>query len=182
MRLPIKIVDEYWDNEKQEFIYPEKGSLLLEHSLLSISKWEAIWHKPYMGSENKTNEEFYSYIKCMSLKGEPDDKILNSLTRDNLEDILTYIENPMTATTVKEDASSVCGTPKNFVTSELLYAYMVNYNIPVEFENWHINRLLTLIRLCSSKQEKPKKMSQAEIMRENARINAMRRSKLGSKG
>ena len=182
MPLPIKIVDEYWDNEKQEFIYPEKGSLLLEHSLLSISKWESIWHKPYMGSENKTKEEFYSYIKCMSLKGEPDDKIVNSLTRENLEDIVSYIENPMTATTVKEDSSSVCGTPTNFVTSELLYSYMVNYNIPVEFEKWHLNRLLILIKVLNEQNKEPKKKSEQELIRNYAKIREANRKKFHIQG
>ena len=165
MPLPIKIVDEYWDNEKQEFIYPEKGSLLLEHSLLSISKWESIWHKPYMGSENKTKEEFYSYIKCMSLKGEPDDKIVNSLTRENLEDIVSYIENPMTATTVKEDSSSVCGTPTNFVTSE-----------------WHLNRLLILIKVLNEQNKEPKKKSEQELIRNYAKIREANRKKFHIQG
>ena len=177
MPLTINITDEYWDNDKQEFSYPTKATITLEHSLLSISKWEAKWHKPYMGSENKTHDEFYSYIQCMSLKGEIDETTLGSLTRKNLEDILNYIEDPMTATTVKEDSSSVCGVPKTFVTSELLYSYMVNYRIPVEFEKWHLNRLLILIKVLNEQNKEPKKRSERELIRDYAKIREANRKK-----
>lgn len=177
MPLTINITDEYWDNDKQEFCYPTKAVITLEHSLLSISKWEAKWHKPYMGSENKTPDEFFSYIQCMSLKGEIDNTILSSLTRKNLEDILNYIEDPMTATTVKESDKSVCGVPKTFVTSELLYSYMVNYRIPVEFEKWHLNRLLILIKVLNEQNKEPKKRSERELIRDYAKIREANRKK-----
>ena len=177
MPLTINITDEYWDNDKQEFSYPTKATITLEHSLLSISKWEAKWHKPYMGSENKTPGEFFSYIQCMSLKGEIDNTTIASLTRKNLEDILNYIEDPMTATTVKEDSSSVCGVPKTFVTSELLYSYMVNYRIPVEFEKWHLNRLLILIKVLNEQNKEPKKRSERELIRDYAKIREANRKK-----
>jgi hypothetical protein len=182
MPLTIKIVDEYWDNDKQEFIYPTKGVLTLEHSLLSISKWESKWHKPYMYSSNKTPEEFYDYIKCMSIKGEPDDGLISSLSREDLNKILDYIEDPMTATTVKEDHSSVCGVPKTFVTSELLYSYMVNYRIPVEFEKWHLNRLLILIKVLNEQNKEPKKKSERELIRDYAKIREANRKKFHIQG
>ena len=178
MPLTINLTKEYWDNEKQEFVYPSVGTLTLEHSLISISKWESKWHKPYMGNDDKTPEEAVDYIRCMSIKGEPDDNTLSSLSRKNLEDIANYIEDPMTATTVKESKDSLGGVPKNFVTSELIYSYMVNYNIPVEFEKWHLNRLLILIKVLNEQNKEPKKRSERELIKDYSRIREANRRKM----
>lgn len=178
MPLTINITEEYWDNAKQEFIYPSLGTLVLEHSLLSISKWESKWKKPYLGSvENRTTEEALDYVRCMSIKGEPDSSVLNSLTTADMEKIVDYIEDPMTATTVREDDSSVLGVQKNFITSELLYSYMVNYRIPIECERWHLNRLLILIKVLNEQNKEPKKRSERELARDYARIREANRAK-----
>lgn len=177
MPLTINLTSEYWDNAKQEFVYPSVGSLTLEHSLISISKWEAKWHKAYMGTDDKTPDEALDYIRCMSIKGEPDDSVLRSISAENMETIVRYIEDPMTASTVKEDKSTVLGVQKNFVTSELLYSYMVNYRIPIECERWHLNRLLILIKILNEQNKEPKKRSEREMIRDYARIREANRAK-----
>jgi hypothetical protein len=178
MPLTININDEYWDNVNEQFVYPTLGSLTLEHSLLSISKWESKWKKPYLGSaDNKTTEEALDYVRCMSIKGEPDESVLRCITNSDMEKIVRYIEDPMTATTVKEDPETILGVQKNFVTSELIYSYMVNYRIPIECERWHLNRLLILIKVLNEQNKEPKKRSEQELARDYARIRKANRAK-----
>lgn len=179
MPLTIKLEGkELWDENKQEFVNTQSKEITLEHSLVALAKWESKHHKYFIGNKDVTAPELIDYIKCMCITPVTDEDMM-SLSEDNIKTISEYINDPMTAHKFYNRNSRV---GSGVTTSDLIYYWMIASNIPVEFENWHINRLLTLIRLCSSKQEKPKKMSQAEIMRENARINAMRRSKLGSKG
>ena len=179
MPLTIKLEGkELWDENKQEFVNTQSKEITLEHSLVALAKWESKHHKYFIGNKDVTAPELIDYIKCMCITPVTDEDMM-SLSEDNIKTISEYINDPMTAHKFCNRNSRV---GSGVTTSDLIYYWMIASNIPVEFENWHINRLLTLIRLCSSKQEKPKKMSQAEIMRENARINAMRRSKLGSKG
>ena len=160
--------------------YPE-FTLRLEHSLISISLWESIWHVSFFESE-KNEEQTISYIKCMTInKGGVNDAVYRRLSYDNIREINEYITDPMTATTIREDKSSKKSTTER-VTSELIYYWMIAYQIPVEFERWHINRLITLIRVCSEKQKPPKKMSKREIAEQNRAINAARRAKMNSKG
>jgi hypothetical protein len=178
--LTITIRDEYWDERTNEFVYPEVCKLQMEHSLVSLSKWESKWHKPFFSKKDKTTEETLSYIKCMTLNENVDPAIYNLLTNENVEQINQYIYDSMTATTFPEDKRG-----KNngeFVTAELIYYWMITLNIPVEFQNWHINRLLTLIRLCNIKNQPEKKMSKREIMSRNAALNAARRKQLNSRG
>jgi hypothetical protein len=118
----------------------------------------------------------------MSIKGEPDESVLNAITNEDMEKIVSYIEDPMTATTVKEDTSTVLGVQKNFITSELLYSYMVNYRIPIECERWHLNRLLTLIKVCSEENSGPQKVDKGQAMRDQRALNELRKAKLGTKG
>lgn len=130
-----------------------------------------------MGTDDKTPDEALDYIRCMSIKGEPDDSVLRSISAENMETIVRYIEDPMTASTVKEDKSTVLGVQKNFVTSELLYSYMVNYRIPIECERWHLNRLLILIKILNEQNKEPKKRSEREMIRDYARIREANRAK-----
>lgn len=179
MSLWVKInATEVFDEEKNEFITIDEQTVELEHSLVSLSKWEAKHHKYFISNKDITNAEMLDYIRCMCV-GEAPDNFLLGLTKENVEEISNYISDPMTATKFYRNNSR---RTDERVTSELIYYWMISQNIPVEFENWHLNRLLTLIRLCSSKQEKPKKMSQSEIMRQNAKINAARRARLNSRG
>lgn len=170
---------EYLNQKTNEIISYPDFTLRLEHSLISISLWESIWHIPFYDTE-KTEEQTLSYIKCMTLNKNVDDGVYTRLTNQNVMAINEYIKNPMTATVITETKKSKKITEK--VTSELIYYWMTVYNIPVEFEKWHLNRLIMLIRVCSEKQKPAEKMSRREIMEQNRALNAARRAKLKTKG
>lgn len=180
--LPIHIPScEKYNEATEEFVYTDEINLQLEHSLISLSKWESKWHKAFLSpTDKKTNEEVLDYIRCMTLTQNVKPEVYYLLTPDNLKDIQDYIDNPMTATTFHNLPPS----PPNreIITSELIYYWMINYNIPAEFEKWHLNRLLTLIKVCSVKNSKPKKMSKRALMSRNAALNAARRQQMNSKG
>ena len=171
---------ELWDDANEEFTHSKDVTLMLEHSLVSLSKWESKWHKAFLGKEEKTTEEIMDYIKCMTLTQNVNPEVYSRLSSENLEQIKQYIEDPHTATTIYEDPNG----PKNRekITSELIYYWMISLNIPVEFQKWHLNRLLTLIRVCNIKNSPPKKMSQRQIMARNASLNAARKQRLNTKG
>ena len=182
MPLTIKVPgQEYFNNVTQEFYYTEDTVLTLEHSLISISKWEAKWHIPYLETKEKTNEQMYDYIRCMSIKGEISDEVLYSMNADNMKAITAYIENPMTATVIKRTTKGG-GSHNQFTTSELIYSWMVGYQIPVEFEKWHLNRLLTLIDILNEQNKEQKKMTPSEIAARNRALNAKNRAKYRSRG
>lgn len=151
--------------------------LVLEHSLLSISKWEAKWHKPFLADIPKESHEIMDYIKCMTINNVPD-MIYYALTDEQYKTIKAYMENPMTATTIPKEK----GSNREIITSELLYYYMIANNIPIECQKWHINRLMILLGIFNVKNSKPKKKSQREILRDNAALNAARKKKLNTKG
>ena len=180
LRIEIPLTPEGWDEEKQEFVEPKTQALQLEHSLVSLSKWESKWCKPFFSTTDKTFEEVLDYIKCMALTQNVKPEVYDHLSENNILQINEYINAPMTATTFNERLEK--GRSKEIITSELIYYWMIKLNIPVEFQKWHINRLLTLIRVCEIKETPPKKMSQAEIMRRNAALNAARRQQLNSRG
>lgn len=169
---------EVFNDVTQEFITLDEQVLQLEHSLVSISKWESRWHKPFLGREEKTTIQTIDYIKCMTITQNVDPEVYSRLTNSNIEDINNYIDDPMTATTFSKQE----GQSREVVTSELIYYWMIALNIPMECQRWHINRLLTLIRVCNIKQTPPKKMSKKDTASRYASLNAARRSKLGSKG
>ena len=171
---------ELWDEARQEFIYIDRTTLKLEHSLVSLSKWESKWQKPFLVKDPKTNEEMFDYIRCMCLNKAVDPKIFNALTPDNINAINKYINNLMTATTVNKDKKN--GINREIVTSELIYYWMIALNIPFACHTWHLNRLLTLIEVCNVKNAPPKKYSKRELMSRNAALNKARRQKYNSKG
>lgn len=171
---------ELWDEEHEKFIPIEKTKLQLEHSLISISKWESKWHKAFMAYDYRTNEELLDYIKCMTITKHVDDTVYYSLNNEHFDIINNYIDNPMTAT--KFSGTKRSGTGEGFITSELIYYWMISLHIPVEFQKWHLNRLLTLIQVCNLKNQPAKKMSQSELIRRQAEINEMRRKKYNTKG
>lgn len=173
--------EERYDEERDEFIYGEAQELCLEHSLVSLSKWESRWHKSFLFTKEKTDEESLDYIRCMTVAPEDvNPEVYNRITQTNITEIYEYINNPMTATTIRDDHSGKSN--REILTAELIYYYMISFNIPVEFQDWHLNRLLTLIRLCSVKNAPAKKRSKADIMRENAKLNAARRAQMNTKG
>lgn len=172
-----------WDEANNVFVkFPEiKGATLqLEHSLISLSKWESKWCKPFLSQEDKTAEETVDYIKFMTLTQNVRPEVYEILTEENIKQINEYIGAPMTATTFSDDGRKKANREK--ITSELIYYWMIALNIPFECQKWHLNRLLTLVRVCNVKNEPPKKMSNREIMQRNAALNAARRKKLNSKG
>ena len=171
---------EMFDEQEQEFVTKGDVTLDLEHSLVSLSKWESIHEKPFLGGSDKTAEEVLSYIKIMTLTPSVPDEVYTKLSEENVKDINDYIEAKMTATWFSEAP----GAPKtrDVITAELIYYWMITFQIPFECETWHLNKLFTLIRVCNIKQAKPKKMSRGEIAARNRELNAQRRAQLGSKG
>lgn len=171
---------EMYDESTEEFVYAKEQTLQLEHSLVSLSKWESKWCKPFLSKQDKTMEETIDYVRCMTVNQVSDPTVYSRLTLDNLNSINEYIGSPMTATTFSNTLKG--GSSGEQVTSELIYYWMIALNIPFECQKWHLNRLLTLIRVCEVKNQPPKKMSKREIMSRNAALNAARRKKLGTKG
>jgi hypothetical protein len=176
----IVLGDEAYDESSEEFITQGDVTLDLEHSLVSLSKWESIYEKPFLSTEDKTLEEVIGYVRAMTLTPNVPNEVYSKLTNTNIEAINEYIAAKMTATWFTDPP----GAPKSrdIITSELIYYWMVTFNIPFECEHWHLNRLFTLIRICNVKQAKPKKMSRAELMARNRALNAQRREQLGTKG
>lgn len=171
---------EQWDELKEEFIYSKEHKLLLEHSLISISKWESNWKKPYLSKEPKTEAETLDYIKCMTVSRNVNPEVYNFLTKENIKQILAYIGDSMTATSLPESKNGKATGEQ--ITSELVYYWMIQWNIPVEYQKWHFSRLITLIQICNIKNQPAKKMSKSEIMQRNASINAARRKKFNTRG
>lgn len=171
---------EFYNENTNQFEYSKATTLTLEHSLVSLSKWEAIHCKPFLTNDEKTNEEVIDYIKCMTLTQNVDPNVYNSLSNENIDKINKYINDPHTATTVRENPNS----PKSreIITSELIYYWMIALQIPFECQKWHLNRLLMLIKVCNIKNAPPQKMTQRQLISRNAALNAARRKQLNSKG
>lgn len=170
---------EYFNSETNEFVNIKEQTLQLEHSLVSISKWESKWCKPFLDTNTKrTYEENLDYIKCMTITQNVNPDVYKGLTSENLTAITDYIGAPMTATTIKEKK----GRGHQIITSELIYYWMFSLNIPMECQKWHINRLMMLIRVCNEKSQPPKKMSKSEILSRNRSLNAARKARLKSRG
>lgn len=169
-----------YDEPSGKFSIQGGIELQLEHSLVSVSKWESKFEKPFLGKGEKTWEETLAYIQYMVLTPNPPEDFLEKLSKENLETIHAYIDRKMTATWFSDQP----GAPRSreVITSELVYYWMTVFNIPFECENWHLNRLFTLIRICNVKQAKPKKMSRGEIMQRNRELNAQRKAQLGTRG
>lgn len=170
---------EYYDEDKNEFIHSKETTLQLEHSLVSLSKWESKWNKPFLSSKDKTDEEILDYIRCMTITQNVDPSVYLRLSKQNVEQIVNYINLPMTATTFSDREN---GKKREIITAEIVYYWMISLNVPFECQKWHLNRLLTLIKVCSIKNTPPKKMSKNEILNRNRALNASRRRALGSKG
>ena len=164
---------ESWDELNQEFIPHKEETLQLEHSLVSLSKWESKWCKPFLSKLEKTTEETLDYIRCMTITQNVKPEVYQRLTNENINQINDYIAAPMTATTFSEDRSG--RSNREQVTSELIYYWMIALNIPSKYEKWHLNRLLTLIRVCNVKNQPPKKMSKKATMSNYAALNAARK-------
>lgn len=170
---------EMFNEETNEFVTYDSARIRLEHSLVSISKWESIWHKPFMTS-TKNLEETLSYIKCMTLTQNVNDEVYTRLSQKNVDDISNYIDDSHTATWFNTQDNKKAS--REIITSEVIYYAMIAYGIPFECQKWHLNRLLTLIKVCSTKNDTPKKMGKNEILSKNRELNEARRKAMRTRG
>lgn len=184
MPLTITIPDqELFDDNKSEFITVKGKTLKLEHSLVSVSKWESKWNKAFLSKEEKTDEQTLDYVRCMTLTKDVDPDLYNYIPTSVMQQIIKYIEAPMTATWFNDDKqNSGAKGNRETVTSELIYYWMVALNIPFECQRWHLNRLLTLVQVCNIKNTPPKKMSKREIFNRNRALNEARKKKYNTNG
>lgn len=187
---------QFWNEKEKKFVYSKESVLNLEHSLISISKWEARYHKPFFSKEKKTESEVRYYIKCMTINTITDDKVYWALTADNFTDIDKYIHDPMTATTFsnkkkKTKSKSKKTNDKREMTSEYIYYLMIQYGIPHEYEKWHIERLIALIKLCDeenskndpeNKKKKQNSRTTNEQLDRMAALNERRKAGLHTRG
>lgn len=181
LTITVPVTPEGWDEAKQEFVDAKTRTLQLEHSLVSLSKWESKWQKPFYSKKEMSEEETLDYIKCMTLTKNVDPDVYTHLTRENVKAVMDYIGSPMTATTFSKDNKGQ--NNREVITSELIYYWMIASNIPFDpCQKWHLNRLITLIRVCSIKNTPPKKRSKRDIMSRNAALNASRRQQMNTKG
>lgn len=170
---------ELFDGANNSFSWSPKAQLTLEHSLVSVSKWESKWCKPFLIKGKKTTEETIDYIRMMTISQNVDPLIYGYLTQENIDEISAYIDAPMTATTFGKET----GAPnREIITSELIYFWMVSFNISIECQKWHLNRLLTLIKVFSIKNQPKKKISQKELHARNRQLNDARRQQLNTTG
>lgn len=170
---------EMFDDKTNRFYKTKSQDLRLEHSLVSISKWEAKWQKPFLSKDDKTIEETLDYIRCMTLTQNVPPDVYTRLTESNIEEISKYINASMTATTFTNKNMK---PNREIITSEVIYYYMIAYNIPFECQKWHLNRLVTLINICNIKNQPAKSMSKRDIMARNKALNAQRKAQLHTKG
>lgn len=172
--------DEVFNDETQTFDTINDVVFDLEHSLISLSKWESEYQKPFLSPGAKTSEEIFGYLKAMVVTPNLDPDVLYDCSQDNIDKIQKYIDSSQSATTfgVMPDRRG----PGEVITSELIYYWLVSFNIPFECQYWHLNRLFSLIRICNIKSGKPRKMSRNDIAQRNRDLNAQRRAELGTSG
>jgi hypothetical protein len=180
LELHIPEVDLY--DEKTEMFYNIRGQKLrLEHSLVSLAKWESRWERPFLSKEPMTIEQITHYIKCMTISQNVESQVYSYLAKFYLNEIYAYMELPMTATTFSKQKEPWRGSTE-IVTAEIIYFWMAHFNISIECQKWHLNRLITLINVCNLKSQSKKPMSKADILKRNHALNQQRLKKLGTTG
>lgn len=179
LRLTI-LGDEYFDDETQQFVTRGDVTLELEHSLVSLSKWEASYEKPFLGPDEKTPEETLGYVLAMLQTPGVSLDVISRLNPENIQEINNYIDSKMSATWFK-DSQGKAGS-REVITAELIYYWMIALNIPLEWERRHLNQLFTLIRVLNEKNQPEKKLSKAEIAARNRALNAERKAKHNTSG
>jgi len=170
---------QFYDEKNNEFIYTKEHVLQLEHSLVSISKWESKWGKPFLSKNEQTFEESVDYIRCMTITQNVPPDIYKLITNDHINQVATYIAAPMTATTIRQNTGASNNEP---ITAEIIYYCMIAQNIPIEFQKWHLNRLITLINVCNIKNTPSKKMSKGELAERHRTLNETRKKALNTNG
>lgn len=170
---------EYYDENSNKFFMVKEQTLQLEHSLVSISKWESKWKKPFLSKEVKTIDETIDYIRCMTITQNVDPRVYYNINNEHVQAVENYILDPMTATWFSKSNSH---PSREVQTSETIYWQMITLGIPLECQKWHLNRLLTLIRVCNERNTPGKKMSKNEIFNSNRALNAARRKSLHTRG
>lgn len=176
------VIPEQWDNRSQTFIPGETIVLKLEHSLVSVAKWESKWHKPFLSSKEKTNEEILDYIRCMTIEPEDlDPNLYTKLTNDDFKVIGDYISDPMTATWFPKNGEERRTSEQ--ITNELVYYWMISLGIPSEYQYWHLNRLFALIKVCGAKNQgnNKRKLTSSDLAA-RAELNAARKAKMKTRG
>lgn len=168
-----------WDEGIEEFVSTKEQTLQLEHSLVSLSKWESKWHKPFLSDKEKTFEETIDYIRCMTITQNVKPEVYLFLTKENVDQIYEYINDPMTATTFNDLDNTF---NREVITAEIVYYWMISLNIPIEFQKWHLNKLITLIKVISLKNAPKKKISKQAYMEQMSRLNDARRKEWNTKG
>ncbi|MEG2624314.1 MAG: hypothetical protein RSC06_15600 [Clostridia bacterium] len=171
---------EYYDEGADQFVRIPRQSLQLEHSLISVSRWESKWKKPFLGKDFKTQEEVVDYIRCMTKTQHVGPLVYYAITPEQHDAIAAYLEDSATATTFSEKQNKRFNS--EIITSEIIYYWMISLQIPFECEKWNLNRLLTLIRVCNIKNAPQKKMSPKDIYCDNRALNAARRASMRTKG
>lgn len=170
----------FFNERTEEFIQYPAVTLKLEHSLISVRKWESKWHKSFMSAKSFTVEEFRDYVRCMCVSTEPTAETLNRVNPNHIAEIWAYIKDPMTATTITHHGKQKAPSTQT-ITAETIYYWMVSFGIPFECEKWHLNQLLMLIEVCSIKQN-PQKMNKRDAAMMRAAANEANRKRFGSKG
>lgn len=172
---------ELFNNETGEFIYIKETTFKIEHSLVAIAKWEAKWHVAFLDDKiEKTDEMILDYIKCMTISQNVNPNVYKYLPPETIKEINDYIGDPMTAT-VFRNSNNGPGSGE-FITNEVVYYWMIASNIPLECEKWHFNRLMTLIRVCSEKNQPGKKMNRRDILSQNRALNEARKKAMHTRG
>lgn len=177
----------FFNEEDNSFIQTKEVTIDIEHSLHALSKWECKWHSAFFGNDKKTNEQILDYVRCMTLTEGVDPNVYRFIPANILEEIGKYMEDSMTSidwnAQQKRKSTKTYGKPhQETVTSELIYFWMIDCGIPPEYEYWHLNKLLSLIKMCYLKRTPPKKMSKNELLSRNASLNAARRKALNTTG
>lgn len=187
LEIVVPATNKLWDPVSELFLTTKETKLALEHSLVSLTKWESKWHVPFLSNKQLTPEQLRDYVRCMTITQHVDPLVYFALTQENLNDIMRYVDDPMSATTINEKALKEAqkgprgGT--KIITNELIYYWMTALNIPFDpCQKWHLNRLMMLIKVASIEQQPPKKMSRREAMSQQKALNAARRSRLGTHG
>lgn len=179
LELHLSEVD-IWDEKIEVFYTIRAQTLKLEHSLVSLAKWESKWEKPFLSEKKMSFPETVHYIQCMTITQNVDPYIYAYLARFHLDEIYKYMELSMTATTFSKNKEP--WRARKIVTAEVIYYWMTELNVPIECQKWHLNRLITLINVCNLERQPKKNMSIKELHKRNHALNQQRLKQLGTKG